>query len=488
MTLDGDEAVVGLMARHLCEGRRPAVFFYGQRYGLALVEAGAGATFFAAFGESIASLKAAMLVIWALGWLFAVLTVRRLWGNRAAVVAAALLATCPAWGAWSMKARGGYVTAFAFAQAAVWLTATSASACEPLRRLRALALGLCAGVVFLAQPFWLPAMAPHLWRIRRRWSSPGGIAAAALGLLVVVVPAYLLSPDESSNYWLPPTFSRPDGLFALKQLPYRVWAHFTGAYFINARYADAGGWIDASGWLWSAALAWLLTSWVLHRRTGAVDPFQRACLLSALATLALSLFVKVDWFGFRYLLPMSAFAAMAAAGELSRRLGGASGAGGSRAAAAIVLAAMLVAGAGAGWQFRKIPFDGTSAGPAIPERRAQAMLVESLLADGIHHVYVEDPLLQWNIMFASGGRITARWKDPRDRRPEYPRRVDAALRAGEPVALVDDVWKVPPDEVEEFLRVTGHVDLKPRVVADRFFVLPGVTEDLIRATDFRLGE
>ncbi|MEZ5283502.1 MAG: hypothetical protein R2712_01585 [Vicinamibacterales bacterium] len=40
--LDGDEAVIGLMARHVADGRALPLFFYGQNYGLALFEAGAG--------------------------------------------------------------------------------------------------------------------------------------------------------------------------------------------------------------------------------------------------------------------------------------------------------------------------------------------------------------------------------------------------------------------------------------------------------------
>ncbi len=36
VALDGDESIVGLMARDLLEGKRLPIFFYGQRYGLAL--------------------------------------------------------------------------------------------------------------------------------------------------------------------------------------------------------------------------------------------------------------------------------------------------------------------------------------------------------------------------------------------------------------------------------------------------------------------
>src|SRR3954468_16720982 len=53
---DSDQAVVGLMAKHLAEGRAFPLFFYGQHYMLA-VEPWLVAPFFKVFGATIASLK-----------------------------------------------------------------------------------------------------------------------------------------------------------------------------------------------------------------------------------------------------------------------------------------------------------------------------------------------------------------------------------------------------------------------------------------------
>ena len=41
--LDGDEAILGLMAKHVSEGRHWSLCFCGQGYGLSILEAGAGA-------------------------------------------------------------------------------------------------------------------------------------------------------------------------------------------------------------------------------------------------------------------------------------------------------------------------------------------------------------------------------------------------------------------------------------------------------------
>ena len=59
---DSDQAVVGLMAKHLAEGRALPLFFYGQHYMLA-VEAWLAAPLFWLFGASVAALKLPLLTL-----------------------------------------------------------------------------------------------------------------------------------------------------------------------------------------------------------------------------------------------------------------------------------------------------------------------------------------------------------------------------------------------------------------------------------------
>src|SRR5580658_2955300 len=80
LLLDGDECTLGLMAKHLAEGRELPIFFYGQHYGLSLVEAAAGALGFLIAGTSALSLKLSMLGLWTTGVLFLFLAQSRLLG------------------------------------------------------------------------------------------------------------------------------------------------------------------------------------------------------------------------------------------------------------------------------------------------------------------------------------------------------------------------------------------------------------------------
>ncbi len=104
-----DEGVVGLMGKHILEGRGFPVFFYGQHY-LGALEAYAAALSFAIFGVSFLSLR---LVTLGFSIALGVLVYRLVY--RAYSVAAARWATAATAIApmyflqWNLKARGGFV-------------------------------------------------------------------------------------------------------------------------------------------------------------------------------------------------------------------------------------------------------------------------------------------------------------------------------------------------------------------------------------------
>jgi hypothetical protein len=87
-------------------------------------------------------------------------------------------------------------------------------------------------------------------------------------------------------------------------------------------------------------------------------------------------------------------------------------------------------------EFRNVPSSGLPMEPGAGEAEAMANLTDRLLSQNIRFVYSIDAMLQWQIMFASRERIKARWFDPADRYPEYPRAVDRALAFKQKVAVV----------------------------------------------------
>src|SRR5215471_736478 len=72
LAFDSDQAITGLMAKHLVELRAFPLFFYGQTYMLA-VEAWAAAPFVLLFGPTVTALRLSLLA-WNLAFAFIVVT------------------------------------------------------------------------------------------------------------------------------------------------------------------------------------------------------------------------------------------------------------------------------------------------------------------------------------------------------------------------------------------------------------------------------
>jgi hypothetical protein len=189
--IDGDEAVVGLMARHIAFlGERP-VFYWGQPY-LGSLEAFTAAPLFRVFDSSTFLLKL-VPTAYSLGFLaLSAVLARRLFGIGPALATAAYLAVPPSmWAVWSTKARGGYAEVLFLGQAL--LLVSLALVCSRSRRLAVL-WGLLAGLAFwthlLAVVYLAPA-ALYLLVGRRGRFAPAQYGLASLGVVIGVLPMIL---------------------------------------------------------------------------------------------------------------------------------------------------------------------------------------------------------------------------------------------------------------------------------------------------------
>ena len=196
--IDGDEAVVGLMARHIAFlGERP-VFYWGQPY-LGSLEAFTAAPLFRVFDSSTWLLKL-VPTVYSLGFLaLSAILARRLFGTAVALATAAYLAVPPAmWAVWSSKARGGYAELLFLGEAL--LLATLALARSRERKL-AFVWGLLAGLAFwthlLAIVYLLPAIVFLILGRRRAWSI-AEVGLLAIGSLIGMLP--LLIDNAASGF------------------------------------------------------------------------------------------------------------------------------------------------------------------------------------------------------------------------------------------------------------------------------------------------
>ncbi len=148
--LEADEAIVGLMARHILEGERPT-FYYMQPY-MGSLEAYVAAGFFALLGSSTFALKLVPLVAALIFVALVFATGYRLGGIGAAAISGLYVAVAPAFLAlWSLKARGGYVEILVMGQLLI-LLALGIGNRRRVRMWEGALLGLVAGLGLWTNP------------------------------------------------------------------------------------------------------------------------------------------------------------------------------------------------------------------------------------------------------------------------------------------------------------------------------------------------
>jgi len=179
-----DEAIVGVMARHILDrGERP-LFYYGQSYGGGgALEAYAAALLFAIAGESTAALKMAPLVFWLASIPATYWVARAIGGRGAARLAVLLYAFAPPTFEWSLAARGGYVetTLFSMLLAVVAIPLVA-------RRCGGGHAGDCDGGDEAAGVIGLGADATNAAN-SRRWLLLGALAGFAFYIFGLIAPA-----------------------------------------------------------------------------------------------------------------------------------------------------------------------------------------------------------------------------------------------------------------------------------------------------------
>jgi hypothetical protein len=486
LLVDGDEAVLGLMAKHLAHGRELPVFFYGQHYGFSSIEAAAGALSFLALGAGALALKIAMLALWIAGVLFFYLALSRLMRRGPAFVMLGVFVLSPAWAVWSMKARGGYLTAFAATSVLVWLLTRDQARTEG----RWAAAGVLTAVICVAQPLWLPGVLPIVAAALiadRRW------LWAITYLAVSATPVLFLkiASVTSGDAWGGPALGGVDLAAVLQSLPaigHQIYVNFTGSYYLGWAIDPPGPVtrILAVTWCGILAAAALLQLYRLAAR--------RYLLSSHLLFLGLFLTLVAEALALRardarYLLPMSglliALVGIDIQDLVGRRLPG-------RRAAFGAACLMLIAGAVSLTEFRSFAFLWNNPPGSMSEAARLRRVIDVLHSRGIAHVYSMNGLLGMQLVFYSDEQVVSRSADLTDRYPPYVMAVDRALAGGQPVAVVGytnasgapGCWDVPicTGGIEGIVSNPGAIV----TVDGKYFIYPGADRSLLRRLHFQI--
>ncbi len=209
---NGDEAIVGLMARHiLVDGERP-IFFYGQAY-MGSLDAYLVAAGFSLFGQQIWVIRLIQTILY-LGTLASTVALgKSFFGNWDAGMIAAILLAIPPVNVtlYTTASLGGYGEALLIGNLSLlsgmgWIRQMEGGS-RWRSRLLALAFGACAGgglwanglTLIYTLPMTAAILAALVRQARRMRAYLGGIPAAILGFFAGSLPWWLYALRQGAG-------------------------------------------------------------------------------------------------------------------------------------------------------------------------------------------------------------------------------------------------------------------------------------------------
>jgi hypothetical protein len=469
--LDGDECILALMAKHTAEGKEFPIFFYGQNYGLSLFEVLAGACSFQVLGFGTVPLKLAMLALWMVGVALYFAALSPISGDRKSFWMTLLLVLMPAWAIFSMKARGGYITAFSITAIILFLLVSDV---RMSRRRTWFVTGLLTALVYFSQALWLPGVLPIIVYLLVRNRNISGAISWASGIAIMVVLVWLLAGRNPNAYWTPaPAISVSLSPHSFLELAKKTYINFTGSYSQRRRIEPRTA-TNLAAIVWCVLLlaGFSFQAYRIYRRR--FSYWSGLFCLSVLATLGFALFWKPGYPP-RYLLPVSGLLVLWIGADISDVMDWNAR---WRKSCLVVLLLLIGLGTRSMMEFKNFTFLSVVQSPQMSEEERMEAFLSYLRANGIQHTFSINPLLQWQIMFYSGERIISRWMSDTDRYPKYPREVDEAMAEGRKTALVgyyEDLSRSVASRVE-IVRV-----------GERYAVVANPDQRLLRDLGFRFS-
>jgi 4-amino-4-deoxy-L-arabinose transferase-like glycosyltransferase len=264
--VDSDEAIIGLMGKHISEGRYFPFYMYDQQYGAgAAWVAYLAAAAFSVFGVSVISLKSCIVLLSLLCLFLFYRMCVALYGECTALLATIVFALSPSLLKWHFQAKA-YSWYFLSITLLTILFVSIESASSPKRKtffFFGLVCGLSIWCLELAMPL---AVALWLLLIFRRRVSPNNAAAGLLGIVVGYLPVIAFNLTHDFSNWRYLIIERPRaGFSSLFQLSTyeRIFLHempkFFGPDTVFWYYPDT----PASGYVFYAiaVLAVLVAMW-----------------------------------------------------------------------------------------------------------------------------------------------------------------------------------------------------------------------------------
>ena len=419
MLLTGDECVVALMGNHLLQGTLTSGYFYGQHYGLSILEASCCALGLLAGGWHTAPIKISILLLFVPAVCLLMKTVTRLSDWRWGAAAGIAFLTLPAWTIWSLQARGGYLTAFCASMGAMYI----ASMDDPQRSIvRDVCMVGCLTLVVLGQMTWIAGLLVVLfglaWRRRRlRWMAACGGAA-----LCTVTLLHLWLRTLTEHTWNPPGIRPLRLITELPSLPSRLWDLATSHLFVGIN-TNQGYQVAGLGFILLVVFGTISQVRRLTRRSW--FPVSHILAAATVAQAAACLTLPAES---RYLLPVLPYAIAWLAIEFSRFRQT------SRASVALVALAFVLLGTGGVFGVFQMHFRPGYDKPSRDDNMHR--LAEVLVEENFKFAFTQHAMLMWQLTYYSSERITCRWIRSEERIPGVVEAVNDAFIEGEPTVLI----------------------------------------------------
>ena len=416
LLLDGDECIVGLMAKHSLEGKGTPIFFYGQSYGFSFVEVIFIRAFYSVFGVSDISVKFAMLSLWAIGIVFFYKTFEEIIKNSKSwlpFIFTLFFIFSPTWAIWSMEARGGYLTAFTLSSLTAFLLIKKWQ--KPHWVLPW--VGLLLVVIYQSQMLWLAGLFPiAIYSLYKNYSLKA-FGSLLFGIVLGWVSFYKLSLN-TAQFWKAPTLSfSAIGLDSFTTIPLKVYQNLTGAYNQTGMLE-----MNDATKIWTVIfgvfiLMALITAVFLLVKRINISPWLYVFCISVCFTI--SYLVVLNRNEPRYLLPLFGYALLMLLLLVN--------------SFKINRFAKVI-----GFTFLFISVYSFIANINYYPSKKQALthLISELEQRELHYVFCDKGLLQWQIMFYSHESVVARYRNKTDRYPKYIEEVNNAYAEGKKTALV----------------------------------------------------
>jgi len=430
--MDGDECIVGLMAKHLYDGIEFPLYFYGQSYGFTAVETLVIALFYFFLGITALSVKLAMLSQWTSGVYFFYKTVKQITepSSFTPLFISIVFILAPAWAIWSMMARGGYLTAFMLSNVCIFLLLRKQDA---HKQLRFFIPGVLCVLIYESHALWFPALLPIVFYALWKQRNIKAVLVFALALVSTAGVFYGIKIRLGSFWPRPVTYFTGDVPGVLRELPLRMYHNMTGSYYYK-NIIDLGPINNALALFFVIALfiALLVALYLWIRRRGTALLYMSA--LAVVFILLTTLYIPD--YAPRYLLPLSG-AAMFLFSLLMERIS-------FRWLYGALYLSFILPGAWAFYNFKNYRCE-------IHNEKNLVSLSNALLREKIHYVFCKSPLLQWQIDFYSKEKVIARYSSLTDRYPSYINEVNKAFQTGKQTAIVDFYYAEPFDQAKKVL-------------------------------------